>query len=34
MKQTLVTKWAWFLALWLASVVVLGLVAYAIKLVI
>ncbi|MBT2130012.1 DUF2474 family protein [Aliiroseovarius lamellibrachiae] len=34
MKQSLVSKWAWFVALWLASVLALGVVAYAIKLVI
>ena len=34
MKHPLLTKWAWFLALWLANVIVLGVVAYAIKLVI
>lgn len=34
MKHPLLTKWAWFLALWLAGVIVLGVVAYAIKLVI
>lgn len=33
MRYPLLSKWAWFLALWLASVVTLGLVAYAIKLV-
>lgn len=34
MKYPLLSKWVWFLALWLASVIVLGVVAYAIKLVI
>ena len=34
MKHPLLTKWAWFVALWLASVAMLGAVAYVIKLVI
>lgn len=34
MKNTLLSKWAWFLALWLASVIVLSVVAFAIKLVV
>ncbi|HCI06077.1 MAG TPA: DUF2474 domain-containing protein [Sulfitobacter sp.] len=34
MKSSLVSKWVWFAALWLASVLVLSVVAYAIKLVI
>jgi len=34
MKYPLLSKLAWFVALWLASVTVLGVVAYAIKLVI
>lgn len=34
MKHPLLLKWAWFVTLWLASVVALGVVAYAIKLVI
>jgi hypothetical protein len=34
MKNSLLTKWVWFVALWVASVIVLGIVAYAIKLVI
>lgn len=34
MKYSLLSKWAWFVALWFGSVIVLGVVAYAIKLVI
>lgn len=34
MKHSMLSKWAWFVALWLASVLTLGIVAYAIKLVI
>lgn len=34
MKYPLLSKWTWFLALWLASVIMLGVVAHAIKLVI
>jgi hypothetical protein len=34
MKQALFFKWVWFIGIWLASVVALGIVAYAIKLVI
>lgn len=34
MKQSLLSKWTWFIVLWLASVVTLGIVAYAIKLVV
>ena len=34
MKYPLLSKWAWFLALWFASVTVLSVVAFAIKLVV
>ena len=34
MKYSLLSKWMWFAALWLASVTILAVVAYAIKLVI
>lgn len=34
MKQTLVSKLLWFAGLWLVSVLALGVVAYAIKLVV
>ena len=34
MKTSLRSKWMWFVALWLASVAVLSVVAYTIKLVI
>ncbi|MGJ8621174.1 MAG: DUF2474 family protein [Yoonia sp.] len=34
MAGTLLRKWLWFIGLWLASVLALGVVAYAIKLVI
>jgi hypothetical protein len=34
MKYPLLSKWMWFAALWLASVLVLAVVAYAIKLVV
>lgn len=34
MKQSLLSKWLWFAGLWLASVLALGVVAYAIKLVV
>jgi hypothetical protein len=32
MKQTLFSKWVWFVGLWLASVVALGIVAWVIRL--
>ena len=34
MLGTLMQKWLWFVGLWLGSVLALGIVAYAIKLVI
>lgn len=34
MKRSLLSKWFWFVGLWIASVLALGVVAYAIKLVI
>ncbi len=34
MKHSLVRKWLWFVGLWVASVLALAVVAYAIKLVI
>lgn len=34
MKQSRLSQWAWFVGLWLASVLTLGIVAFAIKLVI
>tara|TARA_R100000687_G_C6435037_1_gene157681 strand:- start:715 stop:819 length:105 start_codon:yes stop_codon:yes gene_type:complete len=34
MKHPLLSKWLWFAGLWLASVLALGVVAYAIKLVV
>jgi len=34
MLGTLMRKWLWFVGLWLSSVLALGIVAYAIKLVI
>lgn len=34
MQQSLLSKWLWFIGLWIASVVALGIVAYAIKAVI
>ncbi len=34
MKHPLVLKWLWFAGLWFASVLALGVVAYAIKLVV
>lgn len=33
MNQSLLSKWTWFVGLWLASVLALGIVAYAIRLV-
>ena len=34
MNRSLVQKWLWFVGLWSASILALGIVAYAIKLVI
>lgn len=34
MKYALLSKWMWFAALWLASVLILAVVAYVIKLVV
>ncbi len=34
MQQSLLSKWLWFIGLWIASVIALGIVAYAIKAVI
>lgn len=34
MKHPLLSKWLWFAGLWLASVLTLAIVAYAIKLVV
>ena len=33
-RHPLVAKWLWFIAIWLGSIAVLGVVAYAIRLVI
>ncbi|QHQ34390.1 DUF2474 family protein [Algicella marina] len=32
MRQDLLRKWAWFIGIWLASVLTLGIVAYVIRL--
>lgn len=34
MKRSLVSKWLWFVGLWIASVLALGFVAFTIKLMI
>ncbi len=34
MQRSLLSKWLWFIGLWIASVATLGIIAYAIKAVI